>query len=62
MRVKQKPHHRYSRSSTLDLLIHLYETYVVILNADCLANDKRFYKAYSPTVPLRSPNDKLTTR
>ena len=34
LRVKHKPHHGYSGSSTLDLLTHLYETYTVISNAD----------------------------
>ena len=50
--VKHKPHCGYSGSSTLDLLTDLYNTYAVILNADWLANDKRFRKAYSPTVPI----------
>ena len=52
LRVKHKPHRGYSRSSTLDLLTQLYETYAVISNAGWLANDKRFPKAYSPTVPI----------
>ena len=51
LRVKHKPHHGYSGSSTLDLLAHLYETYAVILNADWLANKKRFREPYSPTFP-----------
>ena len=52
LQVKHNPHHGYSGSSTLDLLTHLYETYAVISNADWLANDKRFRKPYSPTVPI----------
>ena len=52
MPVKHKPHKEYSGSSTLDLLTHLHETYAVILNADWLANDKRFCKAYAPTAPI----------
>ena len=52
LRVKHKPHRGYSGSSTLDLLIHIYETYAVISNSDWLANDKRFREAYSPTVPI----------
>ena len=50
--IKQKPHRGYSGSSTLDLLTHLYETYAVISNANCLANDKFFRKAYAPTSPI----------
>ena len=34
VRVKHKPHQWYSRYSILDLLIHLYETYAMISNAD----------------------------
>ena len=52
LRVKHKPHLGYSGPSTLDLLTHLYETYAVISNADWLASDKCFHKAYSPTVPI----------
>ena len=52
MQVKHKPYRGYSGSSTLDLLTHLYDTYTVISNADWLANDKRFRKAYTPTVPI----------
>ena len=47
VRVKHKQHRGYSGFSTLDLLIHLYETYVVISNSDWLANDKRFREAYA---------------
>ena len=50
--VKHKPHLGYSGSSTLDLITHIYETYTVISNAYCLANDKRFHKAYTSTVPI----------
>ena len=52
VRFKKKPHRGYSGSSTLHLLTHLYETYAVISNSDWLANDKRFRKAYAPTVPI----------
>ena len=52
MRVKHKPHCGYSGSSTLDLHTHLYETYAVISNANWIANDKKFRKAYAPTVPI----------
>ena len=45
MQVKHRPHRGYSRSITLDLLTHLYETYAVISNADWIANDKHFHKA-----------------
>ena len=34
VRVLYMPHHGYSRSSTLDLLAHLYATYSVITNAN----------------------------
>ena len=52
MRVKNTPHRRYIGSSTLDLINHLYEAYDVISNSEWLANDKRFRKAYAPTVPI----------
>ena len=52
LRVPHKQNRRYSGSSTLDLLNHLYETYAVISNADWLANDKRFCEPYFPTVPI----------
>ena len=51
LRVLHNPHHGYSGSSTMDLLTHPYETYADILNANWLANDKRFREAYSHTVP-----------
>ena len=51
LRVLHMPHCRYSGSSTLDMLTHLYKTYTVISNANWLANDKRFRKPYSSTVP-----------
>ena len=47
-----KPHRRYSGSSTLDLLTHLYATYAVISNADWLQNNKRFREPYLPSVPI----------
>ena len=50
LQVKNKPHRRYSGSSTLDLLNNLYKTYAVISNADWLANDNRFREADSATV------------
>ena len=53
VRVKHKPHRGYSGFSTLDLLTQLYETYAVISNADWLTNDKRFRKAYAPTVTIK---------
>ena len=46
------PHRGYSGTSTMDLLTHLYGTYIVISNAKWLANDKRFREAYAPTVPI----------
>ena len=52
LRVKHKPHCRYSGSSTLDMLTHLYKTYAIISNADWLVNDKCFHEAYLPTVPI----------
>ena len=52
LQVLHKPHYGYSKSSTLDLLTHLYATYAVISNADWLDNDKRFRKPYSPSVPI----------
>ena len=52
LRFKHKPHRGYSRSNTLELLTHLYETYAVISNTDWLANDKHFRKSYLPTVPI----------
>ena len=52
VRVLHRPHLGYSRSSTMDLLTHLYVTYAVITNADWIANDKRFPKAYAPTDPI----------
>ena len=52
VRVKHNPHRGYSGSSTMDLLTHLYGTYIVISNAKWLANDKRFREAYAPTVPI----------
>ena len=52
VRVKHRPHREYSRSSTLDLLTHLYKTYDIISNANWLANDRRFCKSYSPTNPI----------
>ena len=42
LQVKHKPHRGYSRTSMLDLLTHLYDTYAVISNNDWLANDKHF--------------------
>ena len=48
--MPHKPHHRYSGSSTLYILTHLYATYAVISNADWLKNDKRFREPYSPSV------------
>ena len=53
LRVLHKPHRRYSRSSLLDMLTHLYETYAVISKSDWLVNDKRFCKPYSPTVLIK---------
>ena len=46
LRVNHKPHSRYSGSSTLDLLTHLYETYAVISNANWIANKNRFCEPY----------------
>ena len=53
MRVKYSPHQGYSRSSTLDMLTHLYETYAVISKADWFTNDKRFCETYAPTDPIK---------
>ena len=53
MRVKHKPHQGYSRSSTLDLLTHLYKTYAVIFNANWLANYKRFRESYIPIISIK---------
>ena len=52
LRVLDKPHRSYSGSSTLDLLTHLYATYSVISNADCLENNMCFREPYSPSVPI----------
>ena len=52
LQVNHKPHRGYSRSSTLDLLTHIYETYAFISNADWLANNNCFCEPYSPTVPI----------
>ena len=52
VRIKHRLHQGYSGSRTLDLLTHLYETYALITNADWLANNKRFCKAYAPTNPI----------
>ena len=54
LRVNHKPHRRYSGSNMLDLLTHIYETYTVILNANWLANNKRFCEPYLPTVPIEA--------
>ena len=51
-RVLHRQHLGYSRSSTLDLITHLYEAYSVITNADWLANNKHFHEAYAPTNPI----------
>ena len=53
VRVKHRPRQGYIGFITLDLLTHLYATYIVITNADCLANKKRFHKAYAPTDPIK---------
>ena len=37
----------------LDILTHLYETYVFISNADWIANNKRFREAFAPTNPIK---------
>ena len=50
--VLHRPHLGYSIYITLDLLTHLYMTYAVITNADWIANNKRFCKAYAPTNPI----------
>ena len=42
LRFLHSLHLRYSGSTTLDLLIHLYVTYAVIRNDDCIENDKWF--------------------
>ena len=52
-RVKHRPNQWYSGSSTLDLLTHLYETYVVSTNAAWLTNNKHFCEAYAPTDPIK---------
>ena len=52
IQVIHKPHCRYSGSSMLDLLTHLYTMFAIITNADWLENDKRFREPYSPTVPI----------
>ena len=52
VRVKHRPHQGCSGSSTLDLLTRLYKTYTIISNAEWIANNKRFRKAYSPTDPI----------
>ena len=39
-------------SSTLYLLTHMYVTYSVITNFDCLATDKHFREAYARTDPI----------
>ena len=53
LQVLHKPHHRYSGSSMLDLLTHLYATYAFISNADWLEKDKRFRDPYLPSVPIK---------
>ena len=50
---KHRPQEGYSRSSTLDLLTHFYDTYALIYNTDWLVNNKRFCKAYTPTDPIK---------
>ena len=52
VRVKHRPHREYSGSITLDMLIHLYNTYAAISNTDWLANKNRFREAYSSTDPI----------
>ena len=53
LRVKHKPHHRYSGSSTLDLLTHLYKMYAIFSNSDWLAKDKSFREPYLPTFLIK---------
>ena len=52
LKFKHKPHRRYSGSSKLYQLTHLYKTYAVISNADWLAKNKPFREAYLPNVPI----------
>ena len=49
--VNHRTHQRYSGSSTVDLLTHLYDTYTVISNTDWCANNKRFREVYTPHQP-----------
>ena len=46
-------HLGYSGSTTLDMITHFYATYAVITNSDWITNNKRFYKAYAPTDPIK---------
>ena len=36
----------------LDLHTHLYTAYIVITNAEWIANNKRFFNVYDPTNPI----------
>ena len=45
-------HLGYSETAALNLLTHLYATYVVITNSYGITNEKRFCEAYAPTDPI----------
>ena len=51
--VLHRLHLGYSRSTTLDMLTHIYATYVVITNANWIANNNHFCKDYAPTNPIK---------
>ena len=53
IRVLNSTHLEYSRSNILNLLTHPYATYVVIMNFNCIAHDKCFREANSPTDPIK---------
>ena len=53
VRLKHRTHRGYRVYITLDLLNHLYDTYFIIYNADCLDNEKLFCEEYAPTNPIQ---------
>ena len=43
----------YIRYTTVDMLIHLYKTYMVITNTNWIENDKRSREAYDPIESIK---------